>query len=245
MNCTTYTKTFSHSTEEISALNGGKEEETQEAPILAPDLSDVDSEGVTPSVEDTSEAGSSAGRRASSSSRQLKLRIKAQQGQASAKQREVARAKLASAKQALAEQRRLEEELSKVERRLEAIEREFRKLLGVVRLKPLGRDRFYNRVWWFDGCGTSSLIGSGGAIQYGTGRLFIQGPGEFDQEILDRHDDYDLVARRKEEEGEDGMLEMGEWAVYTEIEEVRQNFPLVLVSLSDSSQCRLKNSRLG
>ena len=138
-----------------------------------------------------------------------------------ARLRELARAKQAEAKQALAERRRLDEEVNKLERRLESIEREFRKLLGVVRLKPLGRDRFYNRVWWFDGCGTSSLLGSGGAVQYGTGRIFIQGPSEFDQEILNRREAEDgIVARRMEEEGEEGMLKSHEWAVYTELDEV-------------------------
>ncbi|KAG1719258.1 chromatin remodeling complex protein [Suillus lakei] len=79
----------------------------------------------------------------------------------------------AHAKQALAEHRRLGEEVNKLECRLEAIEREFRKLLGAVRVKPLGKDRFHNRIWWFDGMGSASLLGSGGVVQYGTGRIFI------------------------------------------------------------------------
>jgi len=147
------------------------------------------------------------------------LRRKAQ-SQAHAKQREAARAKAASMKQAMAEHRRLDEEVSKLERRLEGIEREFRQLLGSVRVKPLGKDRFYNRIWWFDGMGAASLLGSGGIVQYGTGRLFLQGPSVFDQEILDRREEGDVRARRLEEEGEDGLLGVGEWAVYTDLEEV-------------------------
>ncbi|KAH8120133.1 ATP-utilizing chromatin assembly and remodelling N-terminal-domain-containing protein [Phellopilus nigrolimitatus] len=209
--------------EEMTALVGeNKGDESQETP--APnETSDVDSEGVAPS-EDASEAGSSSGRRGNSSQRQLTLRLKAQQGQAAARQRELARQKLASQKQALAEHRRLDEEVNKLERRLESIERDFRKTLGVIRLKPIGKDRFYNRIWWFDGCGTSSLMGSGGAVQYGAGRIFIQGPSEFDQEILDRKkgDEVDIVTRRREEEGDDGMLGMGEWAVFTEVEELEE-----------------------
>ena len=146
---------------------------------------------------------------------------KSRQGrQAHAKEREAARAKQASAKQALAEHRRLDEEVNKLERRLEAIEREFRKLLGSVRVKPLGRDRFYNRIWWFDGMGSASLVGSGGVAQYGTGRLFIQGPSEFDMELLEKRCDEGIDERRREEEGEEGMLEPGDWAVYSELEEV-------------------------
>ncbi|KAI5122593.1 hypothetical protein M0805_004808 [Coniferiporia weirii] len=207
-----------HTEEMIALVGDGKEDDSQEAVATVNEASDVDSEGITPS-EDASEAGS-AGRRASSSQRQLTLRLKAQQGQAIARQRELARQKLASQRQALAEHRRLDEEVNKLERRLEGIEREFRKLLGVVRLKPVGKDRFYNRIWWFDGCGTSSLVGSGGAVQYGTGRLFIQGPSEFDREILDRREEDNVVARRAEEEGEEGLLGTGEWAVYSEVEEM-------------------------
>jgi bromodomain adjacent to zinc finger domain protein 1A len=142
------------------------------------------------------------------------------QSQAHAKQREAARAKAASLKQAMAEHRRLDEEVNKLERRLEGIEREFRQLLGSVRVKPMGKDRFYNRIWWFDGMGSASLHGSGGIVQYGTGRLFIQGPSVFDQEILDRREEGDVRVRRLEEEGEEGILDVGDWAVYTDQEEV-------------------------
>jgi hypothetical protein len=147
------------------------------------------------------------------------------QSQAHAKQREAARAKAASVKQAMAEHRRLDEEVNKLERRLEGIEREFRQLLGSVRVKPMGKDRFYNRIWWFDGMGSASLLGSGGIVQYGTGRLFVQGPSVFDQEILDRREEGDVRVRRLEEEGEEGMLGVGEWAVYTDLEEVGECGP--------------------
>ncbi|KZT74701.1 hypothetical protein DAEQUDRAFT_700684 [Daedalea quercina L-15889] len=136
-----------------------------------------------------------------------------------AKERELARQKAASTKQAIAEHRRLDEEVNKLERRLEGIEREFRKLLGSVRVKPLGKDRFYNRIWWFDGMGAASLVGSGGTVQYGTGRIFVQGPSEFDIEILHRRDG-DVTARRRTEEGEEGMLGVGEWAVFNDLEEL-------------------------
>ncbi|KAH9064169.1 chromatin remodeling complex protein [Lactarius vividus] len=163
-----------------------------------------------------SENGSEQG---TSAKKGTDLRRKAQ-SQAHAKQREAARAKAASIKQAMAEHRRLDEEVNKLERRLEGIEREFRQLLGSVRVKPLGKDRFYNRIWWFDGMGAASLLGSGGIVQYGTGRLFVQGPSALDQEILDRREEGDVRARRLEEEGEDGILGVGEWAVYTDLEEV-------------------------
>lgn len=135
------------------------------------------------------------------------------------KEREAARAKQASLKQAQAERRRLDEEMAKLERRLEGIERDFRKLLGAIRVKPLGRDRFYNRIWWFDGMGAASLVGNNGQVQYGAGRLFIQGPSEFDLDLLNQREE-NLEERRLEEEGEEGMLKSTEWAVYSEVEEV-------------------------
>ncbi|KAF8078446.1 chromatin remodeling complex protein [Lyophyllum atratum] len=171
-------------------------------------------------LSDVSEGGSetpSSGKK--NSARQKELRHKAATT-ALAKQREAARTKQASIKQALSDHRRLDEEVNKLERRLEGIEREFRKLLGAVRVKALGRDRFYNRVWWFDGMGSASLVGSGGVAQYGTGRLFIQGPSEFDMDLLEQRKDEDIEGRRKEEEGESGVLGAGDWAVYSDLEEL-------------------------
>lgn len=177
----------------------GAEEDT--VPQDSSDLSDL------PGSDNETENGTS-------SSRPKMSRRKTQ-----ATERQLARARQANEKQKLAEHRRLDEEVNKLERRLEGIEREFRKLLGAIRVKPLGRDRFYNRIWWFDGMGSTSLIGSGGSIQYGTGRIFVQGPSEFDIEVLERREG-DVKARRLEEEGEDGMLGVGEWAVYDTIESV-------------------------
>lgn len=192
------------------------------------DLSDIPSDD---GGDEGSESGSTtpsaaSGIRQKSSSRQKDLRQKAH-NQAHAKQREAARAKATSAKQALADHRKLDEEVNKLERRLEGIERDFRKLLGSVRVKPMGRDRFYNRIWWFDGIGSASLLGSGGVVQYGTGRLFVQGPSEFDVEMLQRREPGEIEERRKEEEGEEGMLAVGEWSVYTDLEEVRASLNFI------------------
>ncbi|KAH7924854.1 chromatin remodeling complex protein [Leucogyrophana mollusca] len=207
--------------EEMNALAG--EVEVKEEPSTngvaedavmhdSSDLSDVLS-------EDGSETASATSGRQKGSARQKDLRQKAH-SQAHAKQRELARAKVASAKQALAEHRRLDEEVNKIERRLEGIEREFRKLFGAIRVKPLGKDRFHNRIWWFDGMGSASLLGSGGVVQYGTGRIFVQGPSEFDQDLLAKREENDVEARRQEEEGEEGILGPGQWAVYADLEEI-------------------------
>lgn len=135
---------------------------------------------------------------------------------AHAKERALAREKAAGAKAALAGQKKMDDVLGKLDRRIEAIEREFRKTMGIARSRPLGRDRFFNRIWWFDGLGASNLLqnGTGGGVCYGTGRIFLQGPNEADLEVLrGRPDQMELMRRRVEEEGgEMGMLSKGEWA---------------------------------
>lgn len=207
-------------TEEMNALSGEVEAKQNQTvngaeDSMAQDLSDLSD---SPSEEGSETASATSGRR-KSSSRQKDLRQRAHT-QAHSKQREIARAKVAAEKQAQAEYRRLDEEVNKIERRLEAIEREFRKLLGAIRVKPLGKDRFHNRIWWFDGLGSASLLGSGGVVQYGAGRIFVQGPTQMDVELMSKHDD-DIDTRRQEEEGE-GMLTPNEWAVYTEPEEIEE-----------------------
>lgn len=189
------------------------------------ELSDVDSDIVPPSELEGSDTGTISGAEKGrpGSSRQKALRLKVQ-GQAHAKQRAIERAKNASAKQAQAEHRRLDEEDNKLERRMESMEREFRKWSGVVRLKPLGKDRFHNRYWWFDGVGSSSLIASGGTVVYGTGRLFMQGPTEADHHAMERKQEedpsFDLAERRHDQEGAEGMLAIDAWGYYTEPEQV-------------------------
>ena len=182
------------------------------------DSSDLSDGG--PDSGATSEAGSVAGSSTKRSvSRSQSLRRKAQ-----AKSREISRSNAASTRKAAADLRRLEEEVNKFERRLEAIEREFRKLLGCIRVKPMGKDRFHNRIWWFDGLGSGTLVASGGGTVWSTGRVFIQGPSELDRDLLDKREveDGDVKKRRLEEEGVDGMLDVNEWAAYSEPEQVEE-----------------------
>ena len=195
--------------ENLSTSNSGTGED-----IVMQDCSEL-----SDASEIGSESTSAAGKR---SARQKDLRIKTQTI-AHSKEREAARVKQAAQKQAIAEHRRVDEEVNKIERRLEGIEREFRKLLGGVRVKPLGRDRFFNRIWWFDGMGSASLVGSGGTALYGSGRLFIQGPSEFDLDLLEKRkieENEDIEPRKLEEEGKDGILGPNEWGVYNDLEEV-------------------------
>lgn len=202
---------YTCSTEEMNTLA----EETQEN-ALAIDEDVVMHDSSELSDVSQSESSETNGR---SKKRQKELRQKVTT-QAHAKQREAARAKQAAIKHAAAERRRLEEAMERLDKKLESIERDFRKLLGGVRVKPLGKDRFYNRIWWFDGMGSTSLVGSGGVAQYGAGRLFIQGPSEFDTDLLQKRKADGIDARREDEEGIEGVMHSGDWAVYTTLEEV-------------------------
>ena len=225
----------SFSVEEISNLTEGQKKGAKGSPNGSPSTTNGNGNAVDQDVEmqdssdlsdggpdsgATSEAGSAAGGSTKrSASRSQSLRRKAQ-----AKSREISRSNAASTRKAAADLRKLEEEVNKFERRLEAIEREFRKLLGCIRVKPMGKDRFHNRIWWFDGLGSGTLVSSGGGTVWSTGRVFIQGPSELDRDLLDKREmeDGDVKKRRLEEEGVDGMLDVNEWAVYSEPEQVEE-----------------------
>ena len=221
--------------EEISNLTEGQKKDTKNSPngtatpvngngngadqdVEMQDSSDLSDGG--PDSEATSEAGSAAGSSTKrSASRSQSLRRKAQ-----AKSREISRSNAASTRKAAADLRKLEDEVHKLDRRLEAIEREFRKLLGCIRAKPMGKDRFHNRIWWFDGLGSGTLVASGGGTVWSTGRVFIQGPSELDQALLDKREaeDGDVKKRRLEEESAEGMLDVNEWGAYSEPEQVEE-----------------------
>jgi bromodomain adjacent to zinc finger domain protein 1A len=124
----------------------------------------------------------------------------------------------------------LEEQLRLNSERDDETEREFRRYLGVTRCRPLGRDRFHCRYWWFDGIGGMNLAGTGkGEVTYGTGRLFVQGPSVEDWELIcdSRKEEGDgsksMLERRMREEVVDdpsALLGPDEWAYYEDEDEV-------------------------
>jgi bromodomain adjacent to zinc finger domain protein 1A len=124
-------------------------------------------------------------------------------------------------KQEEGELRQYEDEAAKVEQNLEQLELEFRQYLLLPRMRPLGKDRFHCKVWWFDGVGCMSLRSTDGEIQYGTGKIFIQGPSQDDIALIDAKTEADpsVGLRREAEEGA-GLLAPGQWAWYETPEEV-------------------------
>ncbi|KAG8763256.1 hypothetical protein FRC11_005033 [Ceratobasidium sp. 423] len=155
-------------------------------------------------------------------------------------QRAAARAQAAEHKGLVKQRQAHIDEAAKLEKQLAEIEREFRQLLGATRMKPLGKDRFHNRLWWFDGIagvGMGGKVsegkgnkGKGRAVEkerereaQGVGRIFLQGPEKGEWEfVMNGRDERAVRARRVAEEGEEYMLEPGEWAMYAEPEQIEE-----------------------
>lgn len=121
------------------------------------------------------------------------------------------------------ERKRLDEELLILEEQKAELDREFRRRHQAPRTTAIGTDRFGNRIWWFDGCGTADIITEDGQVIAGTGRLYIQGTTEFDLatrcELFEVTEE-EVNERRVLEEGQDAVLAEGEWAMIDESEQV-------------------------
>ena len=95
------------------------------------------------------------------------------------KQREAAKARSQELRQKAEERRKLEEEDRALRKKEEQLEKDMRKYT-TLRIRPLGKDRFYNRYHYLDNIGTSST--------YGTGRLYVQGPSDVDIQMIRERD---------------------------------------------------------
>lgn len=75
--------------------------------------------------------------------------------------------------------KKLEEEERLMHRKEEQVERDMRKY-SVNRIKPLGRDKFYNRYYYMDDIG--------GTLLHGSGKLYVQSPSDTDLMVLQERD---------------------------------------------------------
>lgn len=165
-----------------------------------------------------------------------------------AKARSEAKAKSAERKQADRVRTEVEDQLKANSKKDDWVEREFRRYQGVARCRPLGKDRFFNRYWWFDGVGGMNLVGQNNSILYGTGRLFVQGPTEDEYELAMQKEGgkLRLEERRKREEVESrSILNVDEWAFYENEDEVSSDSTSVLVIALDTLPFRSTLFRLG
>ncbi|CAG8560294.1 11050_t:CDS:10, partial [Acaulospora colombiana] len=114
--------------------------------------------------------------------------------------------------------RKLEEEEIGVQKREEQIEKDKRKF-AVPRIFPLGRDRFYNKYYYFDNTGAAVTE------KYGAGRIFVESPNNFDLEIMREKEEQRFNKRRKTEDL--GFLTVGsgsqtQWGYYDDISQIEE-----------------------
>lgn len=182
-----------------------------------------DAPASSPPASDKGHAATGAARRQAMAQKAAeRSEAEAVRNQRAKEEREEARAKKAEGKQISAERKRLLDEEEAAIKRLHELEHEFRSHMYTLRARPFGLDRFGNKIWWMDGLGSASLIGENGKVQYGTGRVYVQGVEEGDVIWLVQHAEVELPEfeeRRAKEEGE-GRLPPGEWGVYDTPEQV-------------------------
>ncbi|WVQ76071.1 hypothetical protein IAR50_005708 [Cryptococcus sp. DSM 104548] len=140
-------------------------------------------------------------------------------------------------KEKASEKKRLETEEEELALKLKKLDYEFRRHIWSLRAKPIGMDRFGNRLWWLDAQGSAPMLGPDDKVQYGTGRLYVQGVEELDEEYFLRNANTVLETaglgtkdgvtkeaiekRRQDEEGE-GRLSRGEWGCFDTVEQLKE-----------------------
>ncbi|GAA5898704.1 uncharacterized protein JCM6883_003396 [Sporobolomyces salmoneus] len=117
----------------------------------------------------------------------------------------------------------------------EFVDIQFRRYQGVLKCRPIGKDRFHCRYWWFDGIGgmeISKAKDDGSRVPYSTGKIFVQGPNELDWQVVadskaEGNDgpskQQSLLERRIREEvvdKEEALVGIGEWGYYETPEEI-------------------------
>lgn len=90
-------------------------------------------------------------------------------------QREEARVRNQEQKLRADARRRLDEDERAMHKKEEHVERDMRKYSN-HRIKPLGRDKFYNRYYYLDDIG--------GTLVHGSGKLFVQCPSDTDLMVI-------------------------------------------------------------
>jgi hypothetical protein len=165
--------------------------------------------------------------------------------------REEMRARNAEMKVKAGERKKLDDEAHRIAKRDEALDRDIRRHLGCVRIRPLGKDRFWNKYWWLDAFGSGlaavnelsqSTKASAHLIPFGTGRLWVEGAGHpqwlgtvsgvrsFDvSRARDSHHLRFLKARDQGEIQVNNFLNEAEWAFFSEPEEVFDQLSIVWI----------------
>ncbi len=126
-----------------------------------------------------------------------------------------------------------EDEIAECEREIAVIDNDLREA-DCPRTRVLGKDRFWNRYYWFErngmpygGLPDSSTASAG----YANGCIWVQGPDDIEREgyidmIPEYQDEYkakfDMTVpdRKKREEGATSVFNAGQWGYYADPEEM-------------------------
>ncbi|KAF9955385.1 hypothetical protein BGZ70_010259 [Mortierella alpina] len=114
------------------------------------------------------------------------------------RQRALTKAKSAEQKLRHDARRKLTDKEHALNRKEEQVDRDSRRF-SIARVKPLGKDRFFNRYWYFDGI----------TMDHGTDRLYVQSPSFLDLETLRTRTDRDKLLRRQQ--AEDPSSDLAAW----------------------------------
>lgn len=128
---------------------------------------------------------------------------------------------------------KLKIEIAKREKEIATCDADLREA-NCQRTKVLGRDRFWNRYYWFERNGmpfTGLTDGSTGEYGYANGRIWVQGPDEMERlgfidlpEVLQRTyvQDHGLSVpdRKAKEEGATSLRTANEWGYYDDPETI-------------------------
>ncbi|EIW71309.1 hypothetical protein TREMEDRAFT_27184 [Tremella mesenterica DSM 1558] len=189
---------------ELEALEPKEKPEDVEGETNGNDHGDVEGDDVNMEVKQ--ERGES-----------IDLSINANRTAVANAQREEAKIRRLEGTVKSAEKRRLTEEEEMYLVKLHGLEHDFRSHLYTLRARPMGMDRFGNKLWWMDGLGSAPLLNEVGKVMVGTGRVYLQGAEDLEVEYhrvtAGEVSVEEVEERRKKEEGE-GRLGPGEWGVY-------------------------------
>lgn len=112
------------------------------------------------------------------------------------RQRALMKAKSAEQKLRYDARKKLTDREAALNRKEEQIDRDSRRY-GIARVRPLGKDRFYNRYWYFDGI----------TMDHGTDRLYVQSPSFLDLEVMRTSGDKNKILKRQKVEDPTGGLD--------------------------------------
>ncbi|KAG9069324.1 hypothetical protein KI688_010224 [Linnemannia hyalina] len=157
-----------------------------------------------PSQDDDSDSHATNGDLSRTESRQEKLKRQQMEreqqenrrNQDLLRQRVLMKAKSAEQKLRYDARKKLTDREAALNRKDEQIDRDSRRY-GIARVRPLGKDRFYNRYWYFDGI----------TMDHGTDRLYVQSPSFLDLEVMRTSGDKNKILERQKVEDPVGGLD--------------------------------------